>query len=176
MHAMVIRIGESVAISASADFEDFYRQERRRVLALAVALTGRWEVAEELSQEAFLAAHRNWSRIAGYEHPGAWIRRVVANLAASRTRRWAAEMRALARLHRLRASAVVLEEDATAFWSAVRQLPRRQAQVVALHYLEDRSVEDIAEILDCAPSTVKVHLHRARRTLSERLRTPMEDA
>lgn len=175
MHATVIGNGQSVEISAPADFEEFYRQERRRVLALAAALTGRWDVAEELSQEAFLAAHRDWSRIARYEHPEAWIRRVVTNLAVSRTRRWAAEVRALTRLHSLRGGNVVLPEDGHAFWVAVRQLPRRQAQVVALHYLEDRSVEEIAGVLDCAPNTVKVHLHRARRTLAERLRTSLED-
>lgn len=49
MHATVIGVGQSVEISAPADFEEFYLQERRRVLALAAVLTGRWDVAEELS-------------------------------------------------------------------------------------------------------------------------------
>jgi RNA polymerase sigma factor (sigma-70 family) len=40
---------------------------------------------------------------------------------------------------------------------------------VALHYLEDCSVKEIAGILECSPSTVKVHLHKARQTLAERL-------
>jgi RNA polymerase sigma-70 factor (ECF subfamily) len=48
----------------------------------------------------------------------------------------------------------------------VRRLPKRQAQAVALHYLEDRSVEDIAAILECSTGTVKQHLHRARRRLA----------
>jgi RNA polymerase sigma-70 factor (ECF subfamily) len=175
MHAVVATIEKSVGITAPSDFDDFYRQEHRGVLALAAALTGRWDVAEELTQEAFLAAHRRWSEVGNYEHPGAWVRRVVANLAVSRTRRWAAEVRALARLHGLRGKAVVLPDDGALFWSAVRHLPQRQAQVVALHYLEDRSVEDIGDILACAPNTVKVHLHRARRTLAERLGTPLEE-
>jgi RNA polymerase sigma-70 factor (ECF subfamily) len=41
--------------------------------------------------------------------------------------------------------------------------------VVALHYLEDLSLEEIAEVLDLSPSTVRVHLHRARKTLRDRL-------
>jgi RNA polymerase sigma-70 factor (ECF subfamily) len=54
-------------------------------------------------------------------------------------------------------------------WDAVRALPPRQAQVVALHYLEDRSVSQIAAILDCAEATVKVHLRRGRLELARRL-------
>ena len=51
---------------------------------------------------------------------------------------------------------------------AVRALPARQAQAIALHYLEDRSVADIAEILECSESTVKVHLHKGRTKLARR--------
>jgi len=51
----------------------------------------------------------------------------------------------------------------------MRNLPRRQAQTVALFYLEDRSTEEIAAILGCAESTVRVHLHRARSTLARDL-------
>ena len=51
----------------------------------------------------------------------------------------------------------------------MRSLPERQAQCVALHYLEDRSIDEIADILDCAPATVKVHLFRGRQTLADRL-------
>jgi RNA polymerase sigma-70 factor (ECF subfamily) len=56
-----------------------------------------------------------------------------------------------------------------AFWAAVRALPERQAACVALHYLEDRSVADIAEVLGCRAATVKVHLHRGRTALARTL-------
>ena len=59
--------------------------------------------------------------------------------------------------------------EAEHFWKQVRRLPTKQAQAVALHYLEDMSVNDIADVLDCSPNTVKVHLHKGRRTLAERL-------
>jgi RNA polymerase sigma-70 factor (ECF subfamily) len=60
------------------------------------------------------------------------------------------------------------------FWQQVRSLPRRQAQSVALFYLEDRSAEEIAEILHCSISTVRVHLHRGRTTLERQLRERRE--
>ena len=56
------------------------------------------------------------------------------------------------------------------FWDAVRSLPRRQSQVVALHYVEDLSVSDIADVLEMAPGTVKKHLHDGRKSLARRLR------
>jgi RNA polymerase sigma-70 factor (ECF subfamily) len=68
-----------------------------------------------------------------------------------------------------------LPADDERFWHEVRALPSRQAQCVALHYLEDRPVVEIAEILGCSSSTVKVHLHRGRLALAERLHL-IEDA
>jgi RNA polymerase sigma-70 factor (ECF subfamily) len=94
------------------------------------------------------------------------VRRVAVNRAVSGARRRAAEARTLVRLAGRRRLPDPLPEDAEAFWRAVRRLPARQAQAIALHYLEDRSVKDIAAVLECAEATVKVHLHRGRRALA----------
>lgn len=149
-------------------FDVFYRREFRSVVGLAYVLSGSRWAAEDLAQEAFLAAHRDWARIGGYESPGAWVRRVVSNMAVSRYRKTAAEARAIARvaLHRQEALPP-LEPGDDEFWSAVRSLPKRQAQAIALHYVEDRSVDDVATILGCSTSTAKVHLHRGRKRLAE---------
>src|SRR5687768_10837221 len=80
------------------DFDRLYRQEYAPLVRLAWTLTGRWAVAEELVQEAFLRAHRRWDTIGTYQRPGAWVRRILLNLATSRARRMAAEARALVRL------------------------------------------------------------------------------
>ncbi len=154
------------AASAQA-FEDLYRKEFPAVLGLAYALSGNRWIAEDLAQEAFLAAHMQWERVGRYDDPGAWVRRVAANLSVSAFRRRVIEAKALARLALGHVSiAPELSTDDERFWHAVRSLPRRQAQVVALHYLEDRPVAEIAEILDIAPGTVKKHLHDGRRTLA----------
>ena len=79
-------------------FSVFYTSEYHAVVALAYALTGRPAVAEELAQDAFLVTHRNWERVSAYEAPGAYVRRVVTNMALSFRRRLAAEARALARM------------------------------------------------------------------------------
>jgi RNA polymerase sigma-70 factor (ECF subfamily) len=49
----------------------------------------------------------------------------------------------------------------------VARLPELQRQVITLFYLQDRSVSDVAAMLDLPEGTVKSHLHRARRALAE---------
>ena len=150
-------------------FDAFFLSEYRRVVALAVALCGRRNVAEEIAQDAFVAAFRHWSKISRYDDPAAWVRRVAANLATSSLRRRSREARALLRLSGRRGEVVEPTIEDTAFWNAVRKLPRRQAQCIALHYLEDLRYAEIATVLEIAEATVRVHVHAARRALATQL-------
>lgn len=163
-------------LAAAAAFDALYRREFAGVVALAQGLSGSRFVAEELAQEAFLAAHRHWDRIRTYDDPAAWVRRVALNRATSRLRRRAAERRALARLGARRpVVAVQLPAEDEQFWRAVRALPTKQTRAVALYYLEDRPLEEIGAILGCAPGTVKAHLHRGRRALAAALRCTLDE-
>jgi RNA polymerase sigma factor (sigma-70 family) len=157
-------------------FETFYEREYHPVAGLGYALSGSWWVAEDLAQEAFLAAHRRWDEVSRLQRPGAWVRRVVANLATSAVRRRAAEARALLRLNTRREPREPLPGEAVDFWREVRSLPRRQAQAIALFYLEGWPTPEIAEVLGCSDATVRVHLHKGRRTLARRLGEPEEEA
>jgi RNA polymerase sigma-70 factor (ECF subfamily) len=166
----------SQVIRAVEPFERFYEREFRSVVGLAYALSGSRGASEDLAQEAFIAAHRNWDKVGGYDKPEAWVRRVVSNLSVSRFRKRANELKTLTRLAGFgdeRSMLPDLPSEAEEFWSHVRKLPKRQSQVIALHYLEDRPVNEIAEILECAPNTVKVHLHKGRQKLADRLGVEM---
>jgi RNA polymerase sigma factor (sigma-70 family) len=154
-------------------FERLYRSDYRRLVALAYGLSGNRSAAEELAQEAFLAAHRRWDEIGTYDDPSVWLRRVVVNRSVSLVRRRVAEGLALARLGARRELPAALPESDETVWQAVRALPRRQAQVVALYYIDDRPVTAIAAILGCAEGTVKAHLHHARQSLSRTLAYPL---
>jgi RNA polymerase sigma-70 factor (ECF subfamily) len=157
------------AIATHADFDRFCREEFAAVTGLAFVLTGRWTVAEDLAQDAFLAAYQRWDEISGYDKPGAWVRRAVANRSVSWRRRLRSEAAALTRLSsRSRADAPVVDipERHAEVWAAVRRLPPRQAQVFALTYVEDLPLARVAEILDISVDTAKTHLRRARAALS----------
>lgn len=153
-------------------YDAFFRIEYPRLVTLATAMTGDRRVAEELAQEALLRAHVRWSRLATYDMPGAWVRRVTINLASSSRARRGREQRALDRLGSQRAAVAPYDYADDDFWALVRQLPRRQAAAVALHYLEDRPVTEVAAILDCAEGTAKAHLHKGRAALARRLDLP----
>jgi RNA polymerase sigma factor (sigma-70 family) len=162
------------ASSEPLTFDDFYRSEFGHVLGLAFVLTGNQWVAEETAQDAFTAAFRRWRSIAAYDSPGAWVRRVTCNRAASVLRRRVREAKALMRLVGRTQLYIELAEGDEAFWQAVRRLPTRQAQAVALYYMEDYSVREVAEVLDCSEGTVKTHLSRARDAIARQLQ--LEDA
>ena len=153
--------------SRDVGYDAFAHAERPRLVRFAWSLTGDLGAAEDVAQEALVVAWQRWDEVAGFDRPDVWVRRVVANRAAGRARRSGRELRANGRWFG-RASAVTVDLGPLdeAFWQAVRRLPDRQAQAVALHYLEDRSVADIATVLGCAEATVKVHLHRGRLALA----------
>lgn len=151
-------------------FEAFYRREFRRLVAFTLALSGSRTAAEDLAQDALMVAHAQWERVSVMDRPDAWVRRVASNMAVSQFRRRKAELKAVTRLAGRRHDVIEpMEPEDERFWKAVRSLPTNQATAVTLFYLEDRAVSDIAEVLDCSPSTAKVHLHRARRALAEKL-------
>jgi DNA-directed RNA polymerase specialized sigma24 family protein len=158
---------EIQVVRALPRFEEFYEREFEAVAALAYALSGSRVASDDLAQEAFLAAYRRWGEIGRYERPGAWVRRVVANRSVSIVRRRMAQARAIARLGGGSAVTGEIGPDAVDVWRAVRRLPKRQAQAVALFYLEDLSLADIASVLDCAEETVRTHLRRGRKTLAD---------
>ena len=161
---------------SSETFEEFYEREFRAVVGLAYALSGSRSGAEDLAQEAFLLAHRDWDRVGTYARPDVWVRRVVANLSVSVFRRRVVEAKTLARIALGYTPALPeLSADDAEFWRTVRSLPRRQAQVITLHYLEDRPVAEIAEILGTAEGTVKKHLYDGRQALARRLELEEDD-
>jgi len=162
--------GLRLATGDVASFDEFYRREHGPLLRLAWTLTGRRDLGEELVQETMLIVHRRWAVVGGYESPGAFARRVLLNDATSTARRRSAERAAL---HLVESMALPRPEEPPPddeLWRAVRILPKRQAQTVALHYLEDRPVAEIATVLGIAESTVKVHLHRGRLALAHSFR------
>lgn len=151
------------------EFEAFYRSQYPSVVRLAYSLCGSIQIAEELAQEAFVAAHKRWRRIVGFDRPDLWVRRVVINRSISYRRRQANERRAVARIH---VDAEPTDEPVLSdevLWQALRELSPRQSEVLALFYVEDRPLSEVAEILGLGTETVKTHLKRGRAALATKL-------
>lgn len=156
-------------IAVTEDFEAFYKRQYPRAVGLAYALTGKRHLAEEIAQDAFIAGYRRWQRISQYDKPDSWLRRVIVNRSTSVMRRGVTEIKAIPRLRARMDHVGEIEPDASEVWEGVRALPRRQAQSITLFYLEDLSLEQIADVLECSPGTVKTHLRRGRERLGRTL-------
>lgn len=149
-------------------FSRFFRAEYSAVVALVYGLSGSRAAAEDIAQEAFLRAYREWGRVESMDSPEGWIRRVAMNLARSRWRRLRAETTALGRLTS-RSELAPPAGTASEFWEEVRRLPLRQAQAVTLRYLEDLTVGEISEVLGIAEGTAKALLFQGRERLRRQL-------
>lgn len=141
--------------------EQVYRESRLALVRLGYLLTGSRDVAEDLVQTAFAAAHARWD---GLDDPVAYLRRVVANQANESHRR-----RYRHRRH-VEVEAVTHQPELDETWAELRRLPATQRAVVVLRFYEDLSLTEIARLLDRPAGTVRSDLHRAlahlRRTLS----------
>lgn len=170
-------------VTTQSGFDALYRAEYTSMVALARAICGDHNHAEDLAQEAFSRAHRHWSKVSGYDRPGAWVRRVTINLALSRRRRMQRELTMWAR-----SAGAGPEPDASDWgdpaertggpddevWLAVSRLSPRQRAVVALFYQQDLSTAEIANALGCSVSTATSHLNQARTRLATMLNEPIE--
>jgi len=165
-------VSEVQAIKGPLDFSEFYRHEYGAVVGFAFVLIGDQWKAEDLAQDAFAAAHRDWDRISRYDSPEAFVRRAVANRSVSFFRSQGAERRAHRRMHAPADVEPVLSEESEQVWAAVRSLPRRQAQTVALVHLYGLTLTEVGEVLGISVGTVKTHWRRARKRLARKLSVP----
>lgn len=149
-------------------FDAFYSASYRRIVGQVFALLGDLHDAEDVTQDAFAKASFHWSRIAAYDHPEAWVRRVAFNEAynsSRRARRWLA---ALAR-HGPPTDVPAASADRLDLHHALRRLSPRHREVLVLHYIAELSVEEVAGQLRLPVGTVKSRLNRARHALAEQL-------
>lgn len=162
------RPGTDPHIRGSEPFDDFYRREFPKMVALACAVSGSRIAAEDIAQEALLEAERRWQVVGRYDKPGAWVRRVTIQRGSKRLRRMRVEAAAMLRLS-ADEPIPAGPDDVEEVFDAIRRLPPRQRAAVTLHYLDGYSVDEVAEVLDCAPGTAKAHLFKARHSLARML-------
>ena len=147
------------------EFTEFYAGSKDRCLRAAIAYGMAPDRAEEAVAEAFARAWSRWPRVRSVDSPRAWIVRTAINADISWWRK------------RRRETAVPetpeqLPRDDSSFddlLEAVRRLPPRQRQVVALRYFLDLDAETTGHELGIARGTVSATLHQALKTLRQRL-------
>jgi RNA polymerase sigma-70 factor (ECF subfamily) len=164
---------------AEADFDQLMRLHQRRIYRLLLGMLRDPDAADSLTQECFLRAWRKRSSFRGEAAIGTWLVRIAVNLARDHARN-----RRLAFWRRLFAAstdkdtarpqaeqlpsrqagpeqALVARQELDAVWSVVEALPQQQKAVFLLRFVDEMSLDEIAQALGLRVGSVKSHLFRA---------------
>lgn len=151
----------------NAEFAEFFAASWDPCLRAVAASTGNMALAEDQTAEAFARAWASWHKVSHHPAPRAWVVRAALNAGASWWHR------------RSKETALTSDEIAaadgqgtgldTALLTALRRLPARQREVIALRVFLDLDIETTARQLGIAPGTVRAHLSRAMTALRSEL-------
>jgi RNA polymerase sigma-70 factor (sigma-E family) len=153
--------------SFEAAFDELFPRAQR----LAQRILGDWSVAEEVAAEALARTCLRWAKLRDAPWRDGWTLRVATNLALDAARRKRPNLQP--------ADPLDPEEAATlrlALTEALRHLPRRQREVVALRFLSDLSEADVAAALGISAGSVKTHTSRGLAALRSELGDEIEEA
>ena len=147
-----------------ADLERLFREHWPRAYRAAHLVTGDPAAAEDIAQEAFLAAVRNLDRFDRSRPFGPWLHRIVVNRAIDWTR--ARKLRAEVELGDYLPAAPAPERNGSAL-ARIAELPAEHRAVVVLRYILEYTPGEIAELLDLPRGTVNSRLRRGLDRMKE---------
>jgi RNA polymerase sigma-70 factor, ECF subfamily len=168
----VVRCGLNKAMAE--DFERIVREYQNKVFRLALGMLGDRTAAEEAAQDVLVRVWKGLPAFRGESSLSTWIYSITRNAC-------------LTALRRREISAVSLDDPAprheaekrtAAEWSIaaspdvaalLERLPVKYRQVVALFYMQEKSYDEVARMLDLPVGTVKTYLFRARKSLAEEM-------
>ena len=149
--------------------EDVYEHDHDRLVQALTVVSGDRETAADAVQEAFVRLVRDWGRVAAYEDPAAWVRRVALNLIQDHRRAIWSQARLLLRIEQSPDVSEEIRSFDPELWQRVRILPAKQRTAVALRYVGDLTLREVAEAMHVSEGTVDQHLRRALRAVRETL-------
>lgn len=168
--------GEAAEALAAQDFARIVASHRPQIFRFLLASTREVDLAETLTQECFLKAHRNWASFRGESTAMTWLMRIAINLEKDHWRN-----RRMQFWRQTRTNAVDLDEasewlpsgersaeqqllareQVKHVWKAVESLSGRQRRVFLLRFVEEMELSEIARVTGLSEGTVKAHLSRA---------------
>src|SRR6478672_10707272 len=171
------RVREAVTPAATDLVGALFVAEAARLVSLARFFVDDRTAAEDLVQEAFIRLSRSSHRIRDEDRAAAYLRSIVINLARDHNRRGLVSLR-----HRPPAVPDEPSAEETAsreasrreVVAALRGLPHRQRECLALRYYLELPVDQIADALGLSANSVKTHLKRGLRGLANALEADMK--
>ncbi|MGH3345387.1 MAG: RNA polymerase sigma factor [Nocardioides sp.] len=137
------------------------RASYRRLVGQLYGVCGDLTEAEEVVAEAFARAVQHQRTFAHLDNPEAWLRTVAVNVSRTRLRRRLAAVRGRDEVRH-----PALDDDRLVLMAALRKLPAAQREAIALHYLADLPIHEVASATGSPVGTVKARLSRGRAALA----------
>jgi len=153
---------------ADTAVEELYAAHYRRLVRLSVLLVRDLGTAEEVVQDSFVAMHGRWRRLREPDNALAYLRQTVVNRSRSVLRHRGVEARYVPPVvpdHRGADEDAVVAERRSQVLDALKELPQRQREVLALRYYLDLSEAEIAATLGISRGAVKSHASRGAASL-----------
>ncbi len=156
------------------NFDEVVREYAGEVLSLATRISGDVNVAQDVSQEVFLATWRTLGATDDSVNWRAYLYRATVRETLKQVRR-RPKVDGTGFASRADSRNATPEEQATLseFRQALRRciadLPRKQGMAFSLVKIQGMSYADCARVLDCSEVAVRVHVHKAARRLAEKL-------
>lgn len=156
------------------EFERIVREYQDRIFRLACSILGDRAAAEEAAQDALVRIWKGLPRFRGDSSLSTWVYAVARNACLSALERAAPRTESLDEPARLREA----EARPAEAWSVtpapdvlalLARLPARYRQVVTLFYMQEKSYDEVADMLGLPVGTVKTYLFRARKSMAEDL-------
>ncbi|MGD0737316.1 MAG: RNA polymerase sigma factor [Terracidiphilus sp.] len=161
---------------AAQEFSTVVTTHRPQIFRFLLASTRDVDLAETLTQDCFLKAHRNWGSFRGESSAMTWLMRIAINLQKDHWRN-----RRMQFWRQTRTNAVDLDEasewlpsgersaeqrllareQVKCVWQSVKGLSERQRTVFLLRYVDEMELSEIAQATGLSEGTVKAHLSRA---------------
>jgi RNA polymerase sigma factor (sigma-70 family) len=159
------------------EYEDLYREFLPRIYGYALAQLRNAAEAEDVTAQVFINAYRAYDRFEPTAAtPAAWLFRIARNAILDLHRRSGVRDRVEQEVGRSLGAGpdpAEVAEDRILFAEllvAVRRLPDRQREVVALRHRSDLSFLEIGDLMGCSEDAAKMLYHRALKALRAELR------
>ncbi len=164
----------SAADALDGEFDARLRESGTLAFRVAWSVLRHRQDAEDVAQDAFVRAHREFASLRDRDRFRAWLVRTTWRLAIDRwrgnRRRDGRERAAEAPAPPVTSEEITLaRERAAHVWRAIDGLPEKLRVVIVLSAIEGHDVRDVSRLLEIPEGTVKSRLFLARKALSERL-------
>lgn len=151
--------------SSQQDFIDFYSSHADKVRGIIFRIAGE-SALKDLTQDTFLKAWESRHKFRGESLASTWLYRIAYNCAIDFLRKTKKSNQIESVLEELIDPQIDIQ-NRNMVEAAIKELSEEQRVVVLLHYVEDLSLREIAEILDVPEGTVKSRLSYARKLMNE---------